>query len=321
MRPNHLRRRELITLLGSTAAAWPLAARAQQPAMPVIGYIGFGSLDNSVLYLAAFRKGLGETGFIEGQNVAIDYRWLEGQYDRMSELAADLVRRGVTVIATPGTPPASVRAAMATTATIPIVFAVGDDPVKWGIVASLGRPNSNTTGINFLNGEVVAKRLGLLHDLVPRAARIAVLLNSADPTRAASMLLATWRPPLALSHCKCKFSMPALAARSMPLSERSHASAPKLFLSAPTASSIPDACSSRCWRRGMRFRRPMRCVNMRRLAAVRGHAQMLPQHRSKQNSSPVGLTGLLSAITRPSVGLPTYRDAGRRPPDRDTLFE
>jgi putative ABC transport system substrate-binding protein len=188
MRPNHLRRRELITLLGSTAAAWPLAARAQQPAMPVIGYIGFGSLDNSVLYLAAFRKGLGETGFIEGQNVAIDYRWLEGQYDRMSELAADLVRRGVTVIATPGTPPASVRAAMATTATIPIVFAVGDDPVKWGIVASLGRPNSNATGINFLNGEVVAKRLGLLHDLVPRAARIAVLLNSADPTRAASML-------------------------------------------------------------------------------------------------------------------------------------
>jgi putative tryptophan/tyrosine transport system substrate-binding protein len=181
-------RRAFITLLGGTAVAWPLAARAQQAAMPVVGYIGFGSLDNSVLYLAAFRKGLGETGFVEGQNVAIEYRWLEGQYDRMPEFAADLVRRGVAVIASPGTPPTSVRAAMASTATIPIVFAVADDPVKWGIVASLGRPNSNATGINFFASEVVPKRLGLLHDLVPRAARIAVLLNSADATRAKSML-------------------------------------------------------------------------------------------------------------------------------------
>ena len=183
-----MRRREFITLLGGAAVAWPLAARAQQPAMPVVGYIGFGSLDTSVLYLAAFRKGLGETGFVEGQNVAIEYRWLEGRYDRMPELVADLARRGVAVIATPGTPPTSVRAAMATTATIPIVFAVADDPVKWGIVASLGRPNSNATGINFFASEVVPKRLGLLHDLVPGAARIAVLLNSADPKRAELML-------------------------------------------------------------------------------------------------------------------------------------
>jgi putative tryptophan/tyrosine transport system substrate-binding protein len=184
----HIGRRKFIATLGGVVAAWPLAARAQQTAMPVIGYIGFGSLISSVLYLAAFRKGLGETGFIEGQNVAIEYRWLEGQYDRMPELAADLVRRGVAVIATPGTPPTSIRAAMATTATIPIVFAVADDPVKWGIVASLGRPNSNATGINFFASEVLPKRLGLLHDVVPGAARIAVLLNPADPTRAKMML-------------------------------------------------------------------------------------------------------------------------------------
>jgi putative ABC transport system substrate-binding protein len=185
--PVNIGRRELIAAIGS-AAAWPLAARAQQSAMPVIGYIGFGSLINSALYLAAFRKGLSESGFVEGQNVAIDYRWLEGQYDRMPELAADLIRRGVAVIATPGTPPTSVRAAMETTATIPIVFAIADDPVKWGIVASLGRPNSNATGINFFASEVIPKRLGLLHDMVAGAARIAVLLNSADLTRAESML-------------------------------------------------------------------------------------------------------------------------------------
>jgi putative tryptophan/tyrosine transport system substrate-binding protein len=182
-----MRRREFITLLGG-AASWPLAVRAQQLTMPIIGYIGFSSLINSVLYLAAFRKGLGESGFVEAQNVAIEYRWLEGQYDRMPELAADLVRRGVAVIATPGTPPSGVRAAMATTATIPIVFAVADDPVKWGIVAGLGQPNSNATGINFFASEVVPKRLGLLHDLVPGAAGIAALLNPADATRAESIL-------------------------------------------------------------------------------------------------------------------------------------
>ena len=132
-----MKRRAFMTLVVS-AAAWPLAARAQAAGRPVIGYIGFGSLQNSVPYLDAFRRGLDETGFIEGQNVLIEYRWLEGQYDRMSELAADLVRREVAVIATPGTPPASVLVVMARTATIPIVFAIGDDPVKWGIVANLG---------------------------------------------------------------------------------------------------------------------------------------------------------------------------------------
>jgi putative ABC transport system substrate-binding protein len=183
-----MRRRNFITGLVSTTAAWPVAAHAQPAAKPVIGYIGFGALDNSVLYLAAFRKGLGETGYIEGQNIAIEYRWLEGRYARMPEVTTELVRAAVAVIATPGTPPSAVRAAMAVTTTIPIVFGVGDDPVKWGIVADLKRPNANATGINLLTSEVVPKRLELLRELVPNTARIAVLLNSADPVRSESTL-------------------------------------------------------------------------------------------------------------------------------------
>jgi putative tryptophan/tyrosine transport system substrate-binding protein len=182
-----MKRREFIMLLGS-AAAWPLVARAQPDMKPVIGYVGFGALDNSVLYLAAFRKGLGETGYVEGQNVAIEYRWLEGRYALMPEVTTELARSAVAIIATPGTPPSAVRAAMAVTATIPIVFGVGDDPVKWGIVAALGRPNANATGINFFVSEVVTKRLELLRELVPGTARIAVLLNSGDPTRSESTL-------------------------------------------------------------------------------------------------------------------------------------
>jgi putative tryptophan/tyrosine transport system substrate-binding protein len=173
-----MQRREFITLFGCAAAGWPLSARAQSSALPVVGFIRDGSADASVRLAAAFRKGLKETGYVEGQNVMVEYHWLEGQYDRLPALVADLVRRQVAVIATPGNVPSLV--AKAATATIPIVFGVGDDPVQQGLVASLARPGGNVTGINFFSTEVNAKRLRLLHDLVPKAVRIAVLLNPAN---------------------------------------------------------------------------------------------------------------------------------------------
>jgi putative tryptophan/tyrosine transport system substrate-binding protein len=174
-----MRRREFISLIGSTAVAWPVVARAQQSAMPVVAFINGGSANAESGRVAAFRKGLSETGYIEDQNVRVEYHWLEGRYERVAALLTEIVGRHVAVIATPAFTSAAL-AAKAATATIPIVFSVGEDPVALGLVVSLAHPGGNATGINIFAFEIYTKRLALMHELLPKATRFAVLINPAN---------------------------------------------------------------------------------------------------------------------------------------------
>jgi putative ABC transport system substrate-binding protein len=195
-----MRRREFIALLGGATVAWPLAARAQQPTLPVVGFLGQSQTDLSADLLRAFRQGLKETGYVEGQNLVIEYRWAEGHNDRLSAFATDLVRRQVAVIVAITTP--SVLAAKEATAAIPIVFFVAGDPVELGLAASLNRPGGNLTGITSLTLEVASKWLELLHELMPTTSAFAVLINPTSPALA-EIQSRDLQGRLANSGCKC----------------------------------------------------------------------------------------------------------------------
>jgi putative tryptophan/tyrosine transport system substrate-binding protein len=259
----HIRRREFIVALGSAAATWPFAAGAQQAAIPVVGFIHIMSAENVPHIVASFRQGLREAGLVEGQNVRVEYRWAEGNYDRLPDLAADLVRRQVAVIAAAGGEP-SPQAAKAATQTIPIVFTAAGDPVADGLVASLNRPGGNATGITIFGGGVVTKRLQLLREIVPKAGTTAYLMNPSNPNAEIEMRAAQAAAAcLGQQNDRGEREQRTRTRRRI----RGHASAaPARFSSPPTRSSFGNATGSPRWPRVIGYRRCLTCANLRTLA-------------------------------------------------------
>jgi putative ABC transport system substrate-binding protein len=261
--PVTIGRRELIATLGGAAAAWSLTARAQQPALPVIGWIAGGTSEGYAPFAAEFRQGLKGTGYVEGQNVAIEYRWAEGQNDKLPALAADLVRRQVAVIAAAGTP--SAFAAKAATATIPVVFSTALDPVEAGLVASLNRPGGNVTGVTNFVAVLAAKQFELLRELVPNPSVIGVLVNPTDLlTKYITRDVQAVRAP---SGSKFTSSMPALKARSVERFRPWPNSGQAPSSSVPMRSSSANAIKSSRSPRAIQSRQCTSCVNSQRQVA------------------------------------------------------
>ena len=259
-----IHRREFITLLGGAAVAWPLRARAQPPATQVIGFLNFTSPDHFASRLRGFRQGLKEAGYVKGENVTVAYRWAENQIDRLPALAVELVRQQVSVIVTSGSPAATLAAKAATT-TNPIVFQVGEDPVRLGLVASLARPGGNLTGINILSSELVAKRLELLRELVPGAVRVAVLVNPVNAVITETTVREVEAAARALG-LEIRIVHASTNPRSMPPSQFSCASESTPSSSAPTDCSAGRRVHRSIWHRTIRSPRPTHSVTLRKSA-------------------------------------------------------